>query len=71
MKPNWQDAPEWANYLAKDEDEGWAWHEALPYKKEDVPYGNEGYWSSAGQKLPVLDVNYIHWEYSLEKRNED
>jgi len=25
MKPDWKDAPEWANYLAKDENSEWWW----------------------------------------------
>ena len=25
MKPDWKDAPEWANYLVLDEDGEWYW----------------------------------------------
>jgi hypothetical protein len=30
VKPDWKDAPEWANYLAMDEDGEWYWHEYEP-----------------------------------------
>lgn len=30
MKPNWQDAPEWANYLAMNNDGAWYWFEFEP-----------------------------------------
>jgi hypothetical protein len=30
-KPDWKDAPEWANYLAMDSDGLWAWHEKKPF----------------------------------------
>jgi hypothetical protein len=30
MKPDWMDAPDWANWLAMDEDGEWFWHESKP-----------------------------------------
>jgi hypothetical protein len=30
MKPEWKDAPEWAKYLAMDEDGTWWWYEFEP-----------------------------------------
>jgi len=30
MKPDWNDAPEWANYLAMDKDHEWHWYEDEP-----------------------------------------
>jgi len=30
MKPSWDDAPEWANYLAMDYDGEWFWFEFEP-----------------------------------------
>ena len=29
VKPNWNDAPQWANYLTHDRN-GWYWHEKEP-----------------------------------------
>jgi hypothetical protein len=30
QKPSWKDAPEWANYFAKDRDARWFWFEHEP-----------------------------------------
>lgn len=30
-KPNWEDAPKWANWLAMDANGTWWWYEAEPY----------------------------------------
>lgn len=31
MKPDWKDAPDWANYLACDDDGKWHWYAMRPY----------------------------------------
>lgn len=41
MKPSWQDAPTWANWLAKDEDNLWYWYEYMP--SLELNY-EEGWW---------------------------
>ena len=30
MKPSWDDAPEWAKFVAMDFDGEWYWHETRP-----------------------------------------
>jgi hypothetical protein len=30
MKPDWRDAPSWANYLAMDQNKQWIWFEKEP-----------------------------------------
>lgn len=30
MKPDWKDAPEWAQWLAMDGDGVWYWHQCQP-----------------------------------------
>lgn len=30
MKPDWKDAPEWANWLAMDDNGSWNWYEHEP-----------------------------------------
>ena len=63
MKPDWEDAPEWANYLAMDKDNGWHWFENEPIP--DVA----GWWWTSGKNQyhydPTLEKN---WKDSLEKR---
>jgi hypothetical protein len=36
MKPSWNDAPEWANYLAQDENGEWTWFARKPWIVRDV-----------------------------------
>ncbi len=35
MKPDWKDAPEWANYLAQYPDGYWFWYEVKPYSMDN------------------------------------
>lgn len=58
-KPDWKDAPEWAQYLAQDADGDWYWYEQLPYASF------EG-WSPDGkhQLAAVFDT----WQDTLEGR---
>lgn len=32
MKPNWKDAPEWAEWMAMDSDLSWYWYEDAPWR---------------------------------------
>ncbi len=38
MKPDWKDAPEWANWLAHEIDGTWYWFEAEPCMCEEEWY---------------------------------
>lgn len=55
-KPDWKTAPDWANYLAMDEDGGWTWFEDRPRKGSNYWYGGKS------QRV------YGTWAESLEKR---
>ena len=59
MKPSWKDAPDWANYLAKDASGVWYWHSDKPCisGKEWVSDGNAIY---AGSE--------VSWKYSFGER---
>lgn len=35
MKPDWKDAPEWAQYLAQDLDGNWYWFSDEPFFQEE------------------------------------
>lgn len=62
MKPKWEDAPEWAEYLAMDGDGAWCW-----YENEPEPYFYaEGGWNPNGKYQTAL-VNK-NWQNTLEKR---
>ncbi len=43
MKPSWDDAPEWAEWLAMDSDGGWYFHEVEPFwdQADGCWYGRE------------------------------
>ena len=64
MKPSWNDAPEWANYLAMDSDNDWYWYESKPH----YYYGRwtcESYQRSS--RANIDDKSYSSSE-SLEER---
>ena len=61
-KPDWKDAPEWANWLAKDKNGCWFWY-------EDNPSINDinNVWSS--DKFILCADNFCEdWKDSLEER---
>ena len=57
-KPNWNSAPEWANYLAQDENGDWYWYEDQP----EAGY-NQWYTRSGRSREAAVD-----WKTSLETR---
>lgn len=60
MKPDWKDAPEWANYLAMDEDGKWYW-----YEHEPVLMG--GYWTVKRGSFSSAETEQ-HWTETKEAR---
>jgi hypothetical protein len=59
MKPDWKDAPEWAQWVAMDADGKWYWH-------EDEPVASGGEWFSTDGRCRV--VRNMDWKESLEPR---
>ena len=60
-KPEWSEAPEWAQYLAQDADGEWYWFELQPSKESE-------YWflaSCVGQSQRVFAEP---WTRTLEPR---
>lgn len=62
MKPNWNDAPEWANWLAMDEDGDWYWYEDEPVIGYDVW---RNFAITRHEKAKEVGT---HWKSSLEQR---
>lgn len=60
MKPTWNTAPDWAQYLAMDEDGVWTWYMNRPIPKA-------GFWASVGNELSVTRP-HKHWKQTLEPR---
>lgn len=60
-KPSWNDAPEWAKYLAMDKSGEWYWHEYEPQIDR-----LSGDWNSSG--MTTLGFS---WKISVEERPEE
>lgn len=58
-KPSWNNAPEWANFLAMDEDGTWNWYENEPAAiRQGI-----NYWATMGGQAQEAG-----WEATLEGR---
>lgn len=60
MKPDWKDAPPWANWLVQDSHGEWNWWENEPFQAARY------WWCSDGQ----TERAYVgdKWKHSKEKR---
>lgn len=61
MKPDWKDAPEWANWLAMDGDGAWFWYESEPAENQC------GFWNTKNGMFERVE-NIKGWDKSKEKR---
>lgn len=71
-KPSWENAPEWAKWLAQDADGEWCWFRHKPLKESEPAIWNndinlsvkdETQWRRAGESKPNEN-----WRRTLEKR---
>lgn len=62
-KPDWDDSPEWAEWLAKDEDGQWGWFQNKPELGAWCWIWGRGNWAEAGSDEPRNK-----WDATLEKR---
>ena len=62
-KPSWDDAPEWGEWLAQDEDGEWKWLAGLPGKYVDC-------WTAVKIKGHCKGLALGDWSDTLEKRPE-
>lgn len=54
MKPDWKDAPEWAEWLAMDADGEWYWYSKKPFcYVEYCGWGSDGRTELAGVSEPT------------------
>jgi len=61
--PDWNDAPEWANYVAKDDDGEWYW-----YENEPTPDIDSWEWNANGGRKEIYFQAYPFWGDSLQPR---
>ena len=63
MKPDWTKAPVWANYVAKDQDGRWFWHEFKP-TAASTGWLNKGHFSLAR----ISEERDENWRLTLEEK---
>jgi uncharacterized iron-regulated membrane protein len=62
MTPDWKDAPEWANYRARDADGSWYWFEFEPYRSSNC-------WMRQKGRTAICDASINDpWTSTMEKR---
>ena len=71
--PDWDDAPEWAQWHAVDEDGNRAWFEHCPFAVEPdsdvgVWYAQERTASTAAAEFGPFDLTGLDWRNSLRHR---
>jgi len=59
MKPDWKDAPSWAQWLAQDQSGAWYWYETEPYAGTST-------WNYSQGRADWVDTP--GWNETLEKR---
>lgn len=66
MKPQWRNAPAWANWLARDADGTWFWYEQAP---DCIPSSGGGMWASPDitSRTAIAGADET-WVDSIEKR---
>jgi len=68
-KPEWKDAPAWANWLAQDKDGWWAWWNIVPLVCERGECWNQG---KPMENWEYLDIHVSEvvgdWKDNLEAR---
>ena len=62
MKPSWNDAPEWAKWLAMDKDGFWYWYEKSPFT------GEKAWWAEGGKCEKAGEPNTDDWTNTLAMR---
>lgn len=64
MKPSWDEAPDWARYLAQDYDGSWTWFEKKPSTNSHL-----NYWFRTGDNMMQRAHTQMDlWKETLEER---
>lgn len=61
-KPDWKDAPKWAQWLAQDEDGEWRWHSMKP------EIGHREWISASTWIIDACTARNNNWRDTLERR---
>ena len=65
MKPDWNDAPKWAKWLAMDADGAWYWFQERPHLRNVHVVEWENH---LGGKAVMAAAKNDEWRESLESR---
>ena len=69
-KPSWEDAPEWAEWLAQDGDGEWIWYVSKPFVDEENDNAVWEFGDSFDHELCQFGEVLGNWRDTLEKRPE-
>ena len=66
-KPSWNDAPDWAKYLAQDLDGTWTWYSHKPFRENE-----NCRWNNMNKDLRYKEAwtPNLGWRDTLEERPE-
>lgn len=64
MKPDWKDAPEWAQWMAMDCNGDWYFYEEKPYIKA----GQKIFSRKNGSRTEKAYLYFNKWRGTIEKR---
>ena len=65
MKPDWDDAPEWARFLAQDSDGEWFWYENEPRLQNAYSASWDNH---LGGMVQNATADSAFWRDTLEQR---
>lgn len=69
MKPDWKDAPEWANWLAMNDDGEWYWFEEKPtFDFGEWLAFDDGVWMENDGRVSRATFRNGDAQYTLESR---
>lgn len=68
MKPDWNGAPKWANFLAQDPDGDWYWYEQRPFWNHVKDRWGVGFGRCVSHAEWLADEPYKVYMDSLETR---
>lgn len=64
MKPSWENAPYWANYLARDKNGNWYW-----YENEPIGFNSDDEWICGDGRAEIArNESHTDWKQTLEQR---
>lgn len=63
-KPDWKDAPDWADWLAQDKDGEWFWYDLQP----NLNFSRDSWEVHMDGDCQMAKENIENWMDTLEKR---